>query len=76
MDDKIQINVTRDVYERLKLLMVPPLNDANAVIDALLFHDGHPSEALLAMEAGARHFTFAQELERASKGVYESGGCS
>lgn len=76
MEKRIQISVTRDVYERLSLLMVPPLDDANAVIDALLFQDGHPTAALRAAEADTQHFTFAQELERANQGVYDSGGCT
>lgn len=74
MTDKIQISIDRDVYERLQMLMVPPISDVNAVINSLLYHDGHASPAALAVEADERHFTFAQELERSSQGIYECGG--
>lgn len=74
MSDQIQITVDRDVYERLQTLMVPPISDANAVIKGLLFHDGHASRSAVALEASEQHFTYAQELERSSMGIYESGG--
>jgi hypothetical protein len=74
MTDQIQIVIERDVFERLQQLMVPPISDVNAVIKSLLFHDGHASWATIALEAEGRHFTFAQELERASQGIYDCGG--
>ncbi len=74
MTDQIQINIDHDVYDRLQLLMVPPISDANAVIKALLHHDGHASRASVALAADEQHFTYAQELERSSQGVYECGG--
>ncbi len=74
MTGEIQITIERDVYDRLRSLMVPPIDDANAVIKALLYHDGRDSRAALALEADERHFTYAQELERSSQGVYECGG--
>ncbi len=74
MSDQVTITIDRDVYERLQLLMVPPINDANEAIKALLYHEGRASRAAVALEAGGQHFTLAQELERASQGVYECGG--
>lgn len=74
MTDQIQITIDHDVYDRLKMLMVPPISDANAAIKALLFHDGRASPAAVATEAEGQHFTYAQELERSSQGVYECGG--
>jgi hypothetical protein len=74
MTDKIQVTLDREVYERLQQLMVPPVSDVNAVIKSLLFHDGHDSRAAVAMETQGRHFTLAQELERANLGIYEYGG--
>jgi len=74
MTGEIQITIERDVYDRLRSLMAPPVDDANAVIKALLHHDGRDSRAALALEADEQHFTYAQELERSSAGVYECGG--
>lgn len=76
MEDQVNITIDREVYDQLQLLMVPPFNDANAVIKALLFHEGRASRGAVALEAEERHFTFEQELERASQGVYECGGCT
>jgi len=76
MNDSVQITIDRDVYQRLQLLMVPPLSDANAVIKSLLLQDGHASPAAIEVEASTRHFSFAQELERAQAGVYECGGAT
>ncbi len=74
MTDQIQILIDQEVYDRLQVLMVPPISDANAVIRELLYHDGRTSSAAVALEASEQHFTYAQELERSSQGVYESGG--
>jgi len=74
MTDQIQITIDREVYDRLQMLMVPPISDANAVIKGLLYHDGHTSRAAVALEASEQHFTYAQELERSSQGVYDCGG--
>lgn len=74
MTDQIQILIDQEVYDRLQMLMVPPISDANAVIRELLYHDGRTSSAAVALEASEQHFTYAQELERSSQGVYESGG--
>ncbi len=74
MTDQIQISIDPDVYEQLQLLMVPPYNDANAVIKQLLTYEGHPSPAAVAMRASEKHYTMKQELERNYEGVYDSGG--
>lgn len=74
MSDQIQINIDKDLYDRLMLLMVPPISDANAVIKELLFHDGHASRGASALEASEQHYTYAQELERSSLGIYDCGG--
>lgn len=74
MSEQIQITIDRDIYDRLQTLMVPPVNDANAVIKELLYHDGRTSRSAVALEASEQHFTYAQELERSSQGIYECGG--
>jgi hypothetical protein len=74
MTDQVLVSIDQDVYERLQLLMVPPISDANAAIKALLYHDGRTSPAAVAVAADTQHFTYAQELERSSQGVYECGG--
>ena len=74
MTDQIQISIDRAVYERLQMLMVPPISDANEVIKTLLYHDGRASPAAIAVAADEQHYTYAQELERSSQGVYECGG--
>lgn len=74
MTDQIQISIDRDIYDRLQMLMVPPINDANAVIKELLYHDGHASRGASALEASEQHYTYAQELERSSLGIYDCGG--
>lgn len=76
MTDQIQISVDRDTYERLEMLMVPPFNDANAVIRGLLLEEGHASPASVALGASEHHFTMAEELERTSQGVYDCGGAT
>lgn len=74
MSESIQITIDRDVYDQLRMLMVPPLSDANAVIKSLLVEEGHASSAVLGVAASTRHFNYAQELERAKAGVYDFGG--
>jgi hypothetical protein len=76
MTDQIQITIDQEVYNRLQALMVPPISDANAVIKELLYHEGHTSRAAVALEAAEQHFTYAQELERSSQGVYDCGGAT
>lgn len=76
MNDTIQITISQDAYARLQQLMVPPYTDANAVIEALLEYEGHPSPAVTTMKADQQHFTLDQELERASAGIYECGGAT
>lgn len=74
MTDQILIPIDREVYDRLQMLMVPPVSDPNAVIKELLYHDGRSSRAAVALEASEQHFTYAQELDRSNQGVYECGG--
>lgn len=74
MNSQIQVLIDRDIYDRLQMLMVPPVSDANAVIKELLYHDGRASPAAVALGAAEQSFTYAQELERSSQGVYECGG--
>jgi hypothetical protein len=74
MTDQIQITIDKDIYDRLQMLMVPPISDANAAIRALLYHDGRASRAAVAVEFDEQHFSYAQELDRSSQGVYECGG--
>jgi hypothetical protein len=76
MTDQITITIDRDVYDRLQMLMVPPISDANAAIKALLYHDGRASRAAVALAADEQHFSYAQELERARLGVYDCGGAT
>ncbi|MFP5380911.1 MAG: hypothetical protein ACLGG4_01475 [Gammaproteobacteria bacterium] len=74
MSEQIQIGIDRDIYERLQMLMVPPISDVSAAIRSLLYHDGRTSEAAMMTQAEGQHFTYAQELERARMGIYECGG--
>lgn len=73
MSETVQVTLDRAIYERLLELQIPPYNDINAVIDRLLFHDGRPSRAAVQLEA-ERHYTFEEELKRASDGVYGGSG--
>lgn len=74
MTNQIQISIDREVYDQLQLLMVPPIDDANAVIKELLYLDGRTSPASIALGAAEHHYTMEQELERNKQGVYDSGG--
>lgn len=74
MSNQIQVSIDQDVYNQLQLLMVPPVNDTNAVIKELLWRDGRASQAAVEMGAAGQHYTYAQELDRAREGVYDSGG--
>ncbi|MDO8812540.1 MAG: hypothetical protein Q7J38_11015 [Gallionella sp.] len=76
MSDQIKISVDRDTYERLQMLMVPPVSDANAVIRELLLQEGHASPASVAVGASEQHFSMTQELERNRMGVYDCGGAT
>jgi len=74
MTDQIQISVDQEVYDRLQMLMVPPVSDANAVIKELLTLDGRDSPISVAMRASEQHYTMEQELERTRQGIYDGGG--
>lgn len=76
MTHPIQISIDQEIYDQLQMLMVPPIGDANAAIKALLYHDGHASPAAIAVKADTQHFTYAQELERSNRGIYECGGAT
>lgn len=76
MSESVQITIDRDVYDRLQLLMVPPISDVNSAIRSLLLAGEHATPAALQVEASTRHYSYAQELERARAGVYDSGGCT
>ncbi len=72
MTDQVQISIDREIYDRLLILMVPPISDVNAVLKELLFQDGRASPASVALGATEQHFTMEQELERARQGIYDS----
>jgi len=76
MTDQVQITIDQEVFDRLQMLMVPPISDANAVIKALLYHKGSDSPAVVALKADEQHFTYEQELERSSQGFYDGGGAT
>lgn len=76
MSDQVQINIDHDVYDRLMLLMVPPVSDANAVIRELLVLDGRTGRSAAELAASEQHYTYEQELERSSQGVYDCGGAT
>ena len=76
MSDQIKISVDRDTYEKLQMLMVPPISDANAFIRELLLQEGHASPAAVAVDASEHHYSMAQELERNRQGVYDCGGAT
>jgi len=76
MTDQVQITIDQEVFDRLQMLIVPPISDVNAVIEALLSHSGSDSPALVALKADEQHFTYEQELERSSQGFYDGGGAT
>lgn len=73
---QVQISIDQDTFDRLQMLMVPPVSDANAVIKSLLVYDGRASPAAITLGEDGHHYTYAQELERANRGVYDGGGCT
>ena len=76
MAAQVQISIDQEVYNLLQTLMVPPINDANAVIRELLVYEGRASRGVVDLEASEQHYTMAQELERSMQGVYECGGAT
>lgn len=77
MPAQIPVMIDRDVYDRLQQLMVPPLSDISSTIRALLWREnGRDSAAAIELAAAERHYTYAEELERASMGIYEGGGAT
>jgi len=76
MQESVQVTLDRALYDRLQELQVPPYNDINSVIERLLFHEGRNSPAATELAAEEQHFTFEEELKRASEGVYIGSGIS
>jgi len=74
MTNQIKISIDPEIYDRLQMLMVPPISDANAVIKDLLYRDGRTSPIAADLEAEEHHFSYAQEIDRANRGIYDSGG--
>lgn len=74
MPNQVQVMIDQNVYDRLQLLMVPPINDANGAIKSLLEYEGHPTPAVVALGAARQHFSMDEELERSRSGVYDGGG--
>lgn len=74
MQETVQVTLDRALYERLQELQIPPYNDINAVLERLLFHEGRTSRAAVQLEAEEKHFTFEEEVQRASEGVYGGSG--
>lgn len=74
MSDTVQVSLNKAVYERLQQLQIPPYNDINAVIERLLFHEGRNSSAAVQLEAEETHYTFEEEVKRASEGIYSGSG--
>jgi hypothetical protein len=74
MPNQVQVMIDQDIYERLQMLMVPPVSDINSAIKALLYHDGRASPAAIALGAAGQHFTYAEEMERTLMGIYDGGG--
>lgn len=76
MPNQVQVTIDQDIYDRLLLLVAPPIADINGVIKSLLEYEGHPSPAAIALGAAEHHYTMAEELERSKAGVYEYGGAT
>ena len=74
MSNQVQVTIDQDVYDRLMLLEVPPIDDINSAIKSLLEYEGHPTPAALSLGAAGHHFTMAEELERSKMGIYDGGG--
>lgn len=74
MPNQVQVTIDQDIYDRLALLIVPPIDDVNGAIKSLLEYEGHPTPAAIALGAGGSHFTMAEELERSKMGIYDGGG--
>lgn len=74
MSNQVQVSLNEAVYNRLLELQVPPYNDANSVIERLLFHAGRKSNAAIQLEAETRHYSFEEEMQRYMSGVYAGSG--
>ncbi len=74
MDTKVQVSLNKALYDRLLELEVPPYTDINSVIERLLYHGGHKSRAVIALEEEEKALSFEDELKRSNEGVYEGSG--
>lgn len=76
MPNQVQVLIDQDIYDRLQILMAPPINDVSSAIRSLLEYEGHPSPAAVALGAKGKHYSMADEMERAKSGIYECGGAT
>lgn len=76
MSNQVQVTIDQDVYDRLMLLEVPPINDVNGAIKSLLEYEGHPSPAFIAAGAAGHHYSMKEEMERTKAGIYDCGGAT
>lgn len=76
MSNQVQVTIDRDVYDRLMLLEIPPIDDINGAIKSLLEYEGHPSPAVMAAGIAGHHFSMSEEMERTKAGVYDCGGAT
>lgn len=76
MPNQVQVMIDQDIYDRLQMLMAPPISDISSAIRSLLEYEGHASPAAVALGAEGKHYSMADEMERAKKGIYECGGAT
>lgn len=72
---QISVMLDHDVHDCLHGLQTPG-DDINAVLRTLLYRAGYLSAAVGVIRRGQRHYSYAEELERARQGIYESGGAT
>ena len=76
MPNQVQVMIDQDIYDRLQMLMVPPISDVSSALRALMDYEGHASPATIALGAAGHHFSMADELERTKAGIYDCGGAT
>jgi hypothetical protein len=74
MDTKVQVTLDKAIYDRLMELEVPPYSDINSVIERLLFHSGHKSREVIALEEEEKALSFEDEVKRSKEGIYAGSG--
>jgi hypothetical protein len=74
MGTQVQVFLDEKVYNTLLELQSPPDGSINDVLERLLFHEGQKSNELIALEREAKHYSFDEELERTSAGIYSTAG--